>query len=80
MTQGGEEGNRDLKILCCYYRMRSASTGVGNWIGMRHESQSSGGKRDHKSSEVRIMKSEKRNRPAFPGWEGRLAECRVLFN
>lgn len=30
MTQGGEEGNRDSKILCCYYRMRSASTGLGN--------------------------------------------------
>lgn len=30
MTQGGEEGKRDLKILCCYYRMRSTSTGVGN--------------------------------------------------
>jgi len=30
MTQGGEEGKRDLKILCCYYRMRSGSTGVGN--------------------------------------------------
>ena len=30
MTQGGEEGNRDSKILCCYYRMRSTSTGARN--------------------------------------------------
>lgn len=59
MTQGGEESNRDSKILCCYYRMRSASTGVGNWIGMRQGGEV-GKVSEHKSSEVRIMKS-------FPG-------------
>lgn len=43
MTQSGKEGNRDSKILCCHYRMRSTSTGVGNWDETRREWDSVGG-------------------------------------
>lgn len=54
MTQGGEEGKRDSKILCWYYRMRSASTGLGN------ETLKEVGK---ESGEIRVTSISRMGRP-----------------
>jgi len=46
---GAEGGNRDLKILCCYYQMRRASTDESGEVG-----------KERPESEVRLTKSEKK--------------------